>query len=62
MRSLMETPYKLKALVGEPDGSHIVSGTISGHRSKSENLGRELADDLLSRGAKEILQNLYNES
>lgn len=53
---------QMKALVGEPDGSHIVSGTISGHRSKSENLGRELADDLLSRGAKEILQNLYNES
>lgn len=49
----------LQALVGEPDGSQIVSGDISGHRGDAEQLGMKLADDLLSRGAKEILEKLY---
>jgi len=51
----------LQALVGEPDGSHIIKGDISGHRSEAEQLGEKLADDLLSRGAREILEKLYNE-
>lgn len=50
----------LQALVGEPDGSKIVQGDISGHRNEGEQLGIKLADDLLSRGAKEILEKLYN--
>jgi hydroxymethylbilane synthase len=50
----------LRALVGEPDGSHIVKSDISGHRSDAEQLGKKLADDLLSRGAKQILEKLYN--
>lgn len=50
----------LQALVGEPDGSKIVLGDISGHRSDGEQLGEKLADDLLSRGAKEILDKLFN--
>jgi hydroxymethylbilane synthase len=50
----------LQALVGEPDGSKIIQGDISGHRSEGERLGTELADDLLARGAKEILEKLYN--
>ena len=50
----------LQALVGEPDGSKIVLGDISGHRSEGEQLGKKLAEDLLSRGAKEILEKLYN--
>lgn len=49
----------LQALVGEPDGSLIVQGDVSGHRSDGEQLGIKLAEDLLSRGAKEILQKLY---
>jgi len=51
----------LQALVGEPDGSQIVQGDISGHRSEGEQLGIELAEDLLSRGAKEILEKLYSD-
>jgi len=50
----------LQALVGEPDGSEIIIGDVSGHRSEAEQLGTTLADDLLSRGAKEILEKLYN--
>jgi len=51
----------LQGLVGEPDGSKIVEGDISGHRSEAEQLGIKLADDLLSRGAKEILEKLYSD-
>lgn len=51
----------LHGLVGEPDGSQIVQGEISGHRSDAKQLGKKLADDLLSRGAKEILEKLYSE-
>jgi hydroxymethylbilane synthase len=49
----------LRALVGEPDGSKIVSGEITGDRSDGESLGIELGDDLLARGAKGILERLY---
>jgi hydroxymethylbilane synthase len=58
---LDEDTLHLQGLVGEPDGTNIVSGEISGHRSEAEQLGEKLADDLLSRGAKEILEKLYNE-
>jgi hydroxymethylbilane synthase len=50
----------LQALVGEPDGSNIIRGDVSGNRSDAEQLGTELADELLSQGAKEILEKLYN--
>lgn len=50
----------LQALVGEPDGSKLVQSDISGHRDDAEQLGIKLADELLSLGAKEILEKLYN--
>lgn len=52
----------LQALVGEPDGSKLIEGDLSGHRDDAEQLGMKLADDLLARGAKKILEKLYNEA
>ncbi|EKF9662746.1 hydroxymethylbilane synthase [Vibrio cholerae] len=49
----------LRALVGEPDGSQIVRGEIRGPRAQAEQLGITLAEQLLSQGAKEILERLY---
>lgn len=49
----------LRALVGEPDGSEIVRGELSGHRSDAIDIGEKLADDLLARGARVILDRLY---
>ncbi|MGF1693322.1 hydroxymethylbilane synthase [Photobacterium kagoshimensis] len=49
----------LRALVGEPDGSKIVSGEITGAAADAEKLGIELADQLLADGAKAILDELY---
>ncbi|MGF1725901.1 hydroxymethylbilane synthase [Photobacterium nomapromontoriensis] len=49
----------LRALVGEPDGSLIVSGEISGPIAEAEQLGTQLAEQLLADGAKNILDKLY---
>ncbi|WP_305845977.1 hydroxymethylbilane synthase [Photobacterium kishitanii] len=49
----------LRALVGEPDGSIIVRAEISGPIAAAEQLGETLADELLAKGAKEILDRLY---
>ncbi|MBY8036017.1 hydroxymethylbilane synthase [Vibrio fluvialis] len=51
----------LRALVGEPDGSHIVCGEIRGPRQDAERLGVELANQLLANGARDILTKLYAE-
>ncbi len=50
----------LRALVGEPDGSEIVRGEIRGHRSEGEQLGQQLAEQLLAQGAQQILTRLYD--
>ena len=52
----------LRALVGRPDGSELVQGVISGKPEDAEELGKVLADDLLSRGAREILDEVYREA
>ena len=50
----------LRGLVGRPDGSEMVRGEIAGRAEEAEYLGTTLADDLLSRGAREILQEVYS--
>ncbi len=49
----------LRALVGRPDGTELVEGVISGKPEDAEELGQVLAEDLLSRGAKQILDEVY---
>jgi hydroxymethylbilane synthase len=49
---------ELRGLVGRPDGSEIVRGQISGPAQDAESLGRELATELLARGARPILEAL----
>jgi hydroxymethylbilane synthase len=52
----------LTGLVGRPDGSEIVQGVISGRPEDAIELGTVLAEDLLSRGADTILQELFAEA
>ncbi len=52
----------LRGLVGRPDGTELVQGVISGRPEDAGELGRVLAEDLLSRGARQILDDLYAES
>lgn len=49
----------LRALVGRPDGTQLVHGVISGKPEDAVELGQVLAEDLLSRGAREILREVY---
>ncbi len=49
----------LRGLVGEPDGSQVVRGELRGAPTEGEALGRALAEDLLGRGARAILERLY---
>jgi hydroxymethylbilane synthase len=49
----------LKGMVGRPDGSEIIRGSARGSTSDPEALGMGLAEQLLARGAKEILDEVY---
>jgi hydroxymethylbilane synthase len=48
----------LRGLVGEPDGSKILRAEIRGSSTRAHELGVELAQQLLSRGADRILDAL----
>lgn len=52
----------LRALVGAPDGSQMICGERRGPSANAEQMGIELADELLSRGAKEILALVYQDN
>lgn len=49
----------LRGLVGDPDGSRIVRGETRGPAAQAERLGEALAHELLSRGARAILDKVY---
>ncbi len=52
----------LDGLVGRPDGSRVIRGSRTGTVSDPESLGVGLAEDLLARGAREILDDVYRAS
>ncbi|MCP3141195.1 hydroxymethylbilane synthase [Pyxidicoccus xibeiensis] len=47
----------LRGLVGRPDGTRVISGEVRGPVERAPELGEALADDLLSRGAADILRD-----
>lgn len=49
----------LRALVGAPDGTRIVRGERRGAAVDATAIGADLAQELLARGAKEILDGVY---
>ncbi|HED16916.1 MAG TPA: hydroxymethylbilane synthase [Gammaproteobacteria bacterium] len=49
----------VRGLVGRPDGTDIINAVISGRPEDAQELGSVLAEDLLSRGAGEILREVY---
>lgn len=52
----------MRGLVGQVDGKKIIRGDIAGPADSAEELGVVLAEDLLSRGADKILNELYAKS
>ncbi|MEZ9821433.1 hydroxymethylbilane synthase [Shewanella sp. 10N.286.45.A1] len=49
----------LRGLVGNPDGSQVIEASTSGNKNDAEQLGVALAEELLSKGAKTILDAVY---
>ena len=56
-----EGVIELRGLVGRPDGSHIIRADVRGTPEHAAELGKQLADDLLARGARPILDELLSE-
>jgi hydroxymethylbilane synthase len=52
---------RIAGLVGSINGNRIIRGFVSGKPDDAERLGVQLAEDLLSRGAGEILDEIYNQ-
>ena len=49
----------LRGLVGSPDGHQVIRGERRGPRSDAEKMGISLAEELLDKGAREILAEVY---
>lgn len=49
----------LRGLVGAPDGSVMVRGERRGPRAEAEAMGVSLAEELLGKGARDILREVY---
>ncbi|PCI62475.1 MAG: hydroxymethylbilane synthase [Gammaproteobacteria bacterium] len=54
-----ENTLSLRGLVGAIDGSEIIKAEVSGNIAQGEQLGLQLAEQLLARGADKILQQVY---
>ncbi len=59
---LQASTLRIDGLVATTDGKRIVKHRVEGPAERAESLGIELAEVLLSRGAKEILAEVYQAS
>lgn len=50
---------RLRALVGDPDGSRVIRGERRGVAADAERLGHDLGQELLGQGARAILDKVY---
>ncbi|MBU0986259.1 MAG: hydroxymethylbilane synthase [Proteobacteria bacterium] len=50
--------FTLRGLVAALDGTTVIKDTLSGPEKSSENIGLQLADRLISRGAKTMVEDL----
>ena len=55
---IQDEQLTLRGLVGQPDGSEMLFAKAAGPSSSPEAVGRTVAQDLLSQGAKRILQSV----
>jgi len=60
--TLNDDEIYIRGLVGEPDGSVVLRAEVTGKQIHAEQLGIELADELLALGADKILTNVNLES
>ena len=53
---------QLRGLVGDPDGTRLIRSERSGPLQQAQQLGTEVANELLGKGAREILQAVYDQN
>jgi hydroxymethylbilane synthase len=51
----------MRGLVGRPDGSKMLYSEVRGKADQAEQLGIQLAEDLLAQGADAILADVYGQ-
>jgi hydroxymethylbilane synthase len=49
----------MRGLVGRPDGTEMLTAEVRGTAEQAEQLGIQLAEDLLAQGADKILADVY---
>jgi hydroxymethylbilane synthase len=59
---MVDSTLRLDGLVGTIDGGKLIKHHLEGPAEKAEPLGTELAEILLSKGAREILDEVYRQS
>jgi hydroxymethylbilane synthase len=56
--TVKDDTLEIRALIASPDGTRVVRGVQAGAAASGEDLGTELAEELLGRGGAEILHTL----
>ena len=59
---IKQNQYRLRGLVADLEGTQIISGAQEGAPDQSANLGIELAESLIAKGAAEILNQINQNS
>jgi hydroxymethylbilane synthase len=59
---MVDSTLRIDGLVGTIDGKRLIRHHVEGSPEKAEHLGIELAEILLCKGAKEILDEVYQRS
>jgi hydroxymethylbilane synthase len=59
---IIESTLHIEGLVGTVDGQRLIRHHLEGTMDQAESLGTELAEILLKKGAKEILEEVYQKS
>jgi hydroxymethylbilane synthase len=59
---MTQNRFVLRGLVSDLNGTQIVAGTREGTPDRSDRIGIELAEHLISRGAAEILNQIQQDS
>ncbi len=58
--SVSDGRLNLQGLVADPDGTRVIVDSLSGSPRQAEDIGRRLADKVLSQGAAQILREAAN--
>ncbi len=56
-----EGKVSFRGLVASVDGKKIIQGKVEGAEHKAEELGKQLAEEILGKGGKEILSEVYKQ-